>query len=96
MQRWEKMCKQYADENELPYEDIREIYKLFFEYLRDTIREYDIYADYTREEINEKFPKFHIPGIGSFYFDYIRYLRNRKEHKIGNGEVQDEDDSRGE
>ena len=89
------MCKQYADENGLPYEDVREIYKLFFEYLRDTIREYDVYADYTREEISKKFPKFHIPGIGSFYFDYIRYLRNRKEHNIGNGEIQDEDDSRG-
>ena len=97
MQRWEKLCKQYAKENDLSYEDVREIYKLFFEYIRDTIREYDVFADYTKEEIARKFPKFHIPGIGSFYLDYVRYLRNKKEHNIvKDGEIQDEDDNRGE
>lgn len=97
MQRWEKICNQYAKENNLPYEDVREVYKLFFEYMHDIIREYDIYADYTKEEVREKFPVFHIPGIGAFYFDYIRYLRNKKEHsKNKDGEIQDENDNRGE
>ena len=93
MKKWEKLCKQYANENGLPYEDVREVYVLYFKYIIDTVRDYDIYSTYTRKEIKEKFPMFAMPGIGTFYLDYIRYLRNRKEHKIDNDrEVQDSDD----
>lgn len=93
MKKWETLCKQYADENNLPYEDVREIYLLYYKYIIDTVREYDIYANYTREDIKRQFPMFALPGIGTFYFDYIPYLRNKKEHKIKDGrEVQDSDD----
>lgn len=93
MKKWEKLCKQYAEENNLPYEDVREIYMLYYRYIKETVKDYDIYADYTREQINEKFPKFSLPGIGTFYFDYIRYLRNKKEHNERNDrKIQDSDD----
>lgn len=93
MKKWEQLCKQYAKENDLPYEDVREIYMLYFQYIRDTVRDYDIYKDYTKTEIKQNFPMFALPGIGTFYVDYIRYLRNKKEHtKEDDREVQDSDD----
>jgi len=96
MRKWEQLCKKYAEQSGMPLEDVREIYKLYFDYIRDTTREYDIDTDYTEDEIKEKFPSFTLPGIGKLYVDYYRHKKYRKNKKKKYGEIQDEDGDRSE
>lgn len=94
MKKWEKLCKEYSQQSGMPFEDVKEIYRLYFEFMRDIIREYDVTGDYTKEELKNAFPRFSLPGIGQFEADYIRYLRNKKEKEKHDRKIQAENDIR--
>lgn len=65
---------------------VREVYKLQYKFIIDTLRSYNYNRNYTQEEARKELRGFNINGIGKFYLNlysinqrYNRILEKQKE-----------------
>lgn len=65
----------------LDKKDVKEAYKLYWEYFRKEIEKLPLKEDLNRDDFNSLKTSFNIPSLGKFYCTYDRYLRLKNKLK---------------
>ena len=86
---YEQILNKVADELELPISLVRNTYKAYWQFIRDTIQELPLKEDITEEEFLKLNTNFNIPSLGKLTctidkyrgvkkrFEYIQNIRNK-------------------
>lgn len=66
----------------LPEEVVGLAYRLFWKYIKTSIKELPLKEDLSKEEFDKLKPNFNIPSIGKLHCTYEEYLRTKKQLEI--------------
>ena len=69
-----------AQEMDLPKEVVTVAYRSFWEFMRDTLREYPKYYNITEEEFNNLKVNFNLPSIGKLYTTWDKIEIKKKKY----------------
>ena len=86
---YEQILNRVAEELELPVDLVRNTYKAYWQFIRETIQELPLKEDISDEDFLKLNTSFNIPSLGKFTctidkykgmkkrFEYIQNLRNK-------------------
>lgn len=74
--------REVSEELNLPYTMVKNAYKEYWRFIRETIKNKPIEWGLSREEFDSLQPCFIIPGIGKLACSYKRYLGLQKRHEV--------------
>lgn len=77
-----QITQKVASDMNLPEEVVYLAYKLFWEYIKTTIKDIDFKDNLSKEEFDKLRPNFNIPSIGKLHCTYEEYLRTKKQFEI--------------
>lgn len=77
-----QITQKVANDMNLPEEVVYLAYKLFWEYIKTTIKYIDFKDNLSKEEFDKLRPNFNIPSIGKLHCTYDEYLRTKKQFEI--------------
>ena len=77
-----QITQKVANDMNLPEEVVYLAYKLFWEYIKATIKDIDFKDNLSKEEFDKLRPNFNIPSIGKLHCTYDEYLRTKKQFEI--------------
>lgn len=70
-----------SEDTGIPIETVKEAYRLFWKFVRETISELPLKDDLTEEEFNELRTNFNIPSLGKLVCTFDRYMGMKKRYK---------------
>lgn len=81
---YEQILNRVAEELELPVDLVRNTYKAYWQFIRDTIQQLPLKEDISEEDFKKIKTNFNIPSLGKLYCTRDRYLRVRKRFEYIN------------
>lgn len=75
---YEDIIEKVSEEVNLPKEVVDRIYKSYWEFIRNTIKDLPLKKDLSEEQFNEFRTSFNIPSIGKLYCSYDKYSKMKK------------------
>lgn len=75
---YEQIINTVSEELELPVSIVRNTYKAYWQFIRDTIQELPLKEDITEEEFSKLKTNFNIPSLGKLSCTRDRYLGVKK------------------
>lgn len=81
----EDIYTKVSEELNIPEEDVKNIYRSFWIFIKNTIKELPLKEDLSDEEFNKLRVNFNIPSVGKLGCSLDRYKRIKKYYRIKNG-----------
>ena len=75
---YEQILNQVSKELDLPVDLVRNTYKAYWKFIRDTIQELPLKQDMSDEEFSKLHTNFNIPSLGKLCCTLDRYRRVKK------------------
>lgn len=75
---YEDIIEKVSEEANLPKEVADRIYKSYWEFIRNTIKDLPLKKDLSEEQFNKIRTNFNIPSIGKLYCSYDKYSKIKK------------------
>lgn len=75
-----KVIKEVAEDINLPYEEVKDIYMAFWKVIKINVESLPLKKDLTEEEFQNLTVNFNIPFLGKLYCTYPQYLKLRKSY----------------
>lgn len=76
--KYEDIVIEVSKKSNLPEEVVDKIYKSYWEFIRNTIKDLPLKEDLSEEQFNKLRTSFNIPSIGKLYCSYDKYSRMKK------------------
>lgn len=80
----DNIAKEVSSKLGLPRQVILNVYKSFWEFIKDTAEELPLKEDLTEEDFNDLKLNFNLPYIGKLYCNYDTYVKTKKIHYKSN------------
>lgn len=78
---YKDICTSVAKELDIPADIITYVYRLYWKFIRTTIKELPLKEDLTEEEFSKLRTCFNIPSLGKLTCTYDKYLRAKKRNE---------------
>lgn len=78
---YQEVLNQVANKLNIPVEVVKEAYKSYWEYIRNTISKLPLKEDLSEEEFNKLRTNFNVPSIGKLACPYDRYKALKDSYK---------------
>lgn len=75
---YEEILNNVANDLQLPVDLVRNTYRAYWQFIRDTIQSLPLKEDLSEEEFNNLKINFNIPSLGKLYCTRDRYLGVKK------------------
>jgi hypothetical protein len=75
---YEDIIEKVSDASNLSKEVVDRIYKSYWEFIRNTIKDLPLKKDLSEEQFNEFRTSFNTPSIGKLYCSYDKYSKMKK------------------
>lgn len=78
----EKAYTLTAEELNIPYEEVKKVYRAYWWSIRDNIQSLQLMEDITEDYLQSNYVSFNIPSLGKLYTSYERINGVKKRFKL--------------